>query len=71
MLALEAAVFGTIAAAMVAWAIGECRESRAAWTAGATLALVHSVVAFAAFYDGSHSIARIETMRQTAALTGI
>jgi hypothetical protein len=71
MLVLEIAVFGTIAAAVAAWAVAECLESRVAWTIGAILSLVHSLAAFASFYDFRHDIARSETVRQTAALTGI
>jgi hypothetical protein len=68
---IEAAVFGTIAASVVCWAIAECMASRAAWTLGAVLASVHAAVAFAVFYGGSHEVARVETMRQTEALTGV
>ena len=71
MLAVEIAVFYTIAAAVLCWALGEALGSRAFWTSGALLALIHSVAAFVVFYDGSHDTARAETMRQTAALTGV
>ena len=71
MLAVEIAVFYTIAAAVLCWAVAEALESRAFWTGGALLTLVHSVTAFVWFYGGSHDTARIETTRQTAALTGI
>jgi hypothetical protein len=64
-------VFGSIAVAVVLWAAAEILFSRLLWTAGAMLALAHSLAAFATFYDGSHAIARQETARQTAALTGI
>ena len=66
-----AAVFGTIAAAVIAWAAGEVLRSRAAWTAGAALALLHSVAAFGTSYAWSHAIARELTRRQTLAQTGI
>jgi hypothetical protein len=71
MLAAEIAVFYTIAAAVLCWGLGEARRSRVFWTSGALLALIHSVAAFITFYGGSHHTARLETMRQTAALTGI
>jgi hypothetical protein len=71
MLAIEIAVFYTIAVAVLCWAAGEALASRAFWTAGALLALIHSVAAFIVFYGGSHEMARIETARQTAALTGV
>jgi hypothetical protein len=64
-------VFGTIALAVICWAVGEGFGSRLSWTTGAALAIVHSVAAFVTFYDGSHDVARIETSRQTAALTGV
>ena len=70
-MAAYALVFVTIAAAVVCWAIGEALRSRAAWTAGAVLTLVHSVAAFGVFYGWSHEIARIMTARQTAEATGI
>jgi hypothetical protein len=71
MFAVEIAVFYTIAAAVLCWAAAEALGSRAFWTAGAVLALCHSVVAFMVFYDGSHDIAQIKTTQQTAALTGV
>jgi hypothetical protein len=71
MLATEILVFYTIAAAVLCWALGEALASRTFWTAGALLALIHSVAALLVFYGGSHEIARIETTRQTAALTGV
>lgn len=64
-------VFGSIAAAVIGWALGEAFRSRAAWTAGALLMVVHSLAAFAFFYDWSHDTARRITRQQTAALTGI
>jgi MFS family permease len=69
--AVELLVFGTIAAGVLSWAAGEVLASRAWWTAGALLTLLHSVVAFFVFYEGSHQIAQAETMKQTAALTGV
>jgi hypothetical protein len=71
MTAVELVVFGTIALAVWCWALAEIFRQRALWAAGAVLALVHSVAAFITFYDGSHAVARAETMRGTAALTGI
>jgi len=71
MLAVEIAVFYTIAAAVLCWGLAEALKSRALWTAGAMLALIHSAAAFVWFYGGSHETARLETMRQTAALTGL
>jgi hypothetical protein len=68
---LPAAVFVTIAGAVVCWAAGEALRSRIAWSLGALLALVHASVAFAVFYDWSHDAARLATIRQTEALTGI
>lgn len=65
------AVFGTITAAVVAWAAGEVLGSRAAWTVGAALALLHSVAAFGTFYAWNHGIAREMTRRQTLAQTGV
>jgi hypothetical protein len=69
-MAAHALVFGTIAAAVISWAIGETRRSRAAWTVGAVLTLVHAVAAFGVFYHWSHEIARTTTAQQTLA-TGI
>ena len=68
--AIEIAVFYTIAAAVMCWALGEAFESRPFWTAGGLLALAHAVAAFLVFYEGSHETARIEIMKQTAASTG-
>ena len=65
------AVFGTITAAVVAWAIAEVFRSRTAWAAGALLAGLHSLAAFEAFYGWSHDIALEMTRRQTAALIGV
>lgn len=67
----EVAVFWTIAAAVVCWALGEALRSRAWWTAGALLACIHSLAAFGVFYGWSHETARVMTTRQTAALTGV
>jgi hypothetical protein len=69
--AQELAVFGTIAAGVAAWAVAEARGSRTWWTLAALLTLIHSIVAFFVFYDGSHARAQAETMKQTAALTGV
>jgi len=71
MLAVEIAVFYTITAAVLCWAVAEALASRVFWTAGALLALLHSAAAFVVFYEGSHETARAETMRQTAELTGL
>jgi hypothetical protein len=71
MTAVDIAVFATIAAAVLCWALGEALPSRAFWTSGALLALIHSAAAFVVFYDGSHATAKAETMRQTAELTGV
>jgi hypothetical protein len=71
MSAAEGAVFATIAGAVVCWAAGEALQSRAAWALGALLALLHALLAFLVFYGWSHEVARVSTMRQTEALTGI
>ena len=71
MAALPLLVFGSIAVAVVLWALAEIRTSRTLWTAAAALTVLHSAAAFHAFYGGSHAVARDETARQTAALTGI
>jgi hypothetical protein len=65
------AVFGTITAAVFAWAIAEIFRSRIAWTAGAVLSTLHSVAASGTFYAWSHDVAREMTRRQTEAQTGI
>jgi hypothetical protein len=70
-LGAEIAVFYTIAGAVLCWACAEASRSRSLWTAGAILALVHSIAAFVVFYDGSHDTARLQTMWQTEALTGL
>lgn len=75
----ELAIFGSIAGAIVAWAVGEWwrddpvrwREARMAWTCGASLMTVHSAAAFMLLYGGSHDAALAATARQTAALTGV
>jgi hypothetical protein len=64
-------VFASISAAVVCWAAGEVRRSRAWWTAGAALAFIHSIAAFGVFFAWSHETARVMTAQQTAALTGI
>ena len=69
--AVELLVFASVAGAVILWALGEVFTSRVMWTSGAVLMTVHSIAAFLLFYDGSHAIARVETMRQTEALTGI
>lgn len=71
MAAAELLVFGTIALAVGCWAVGEAFRNRACWVLGALLTTVHSVAAFVTIYGGSHDIARRETARQTAALTGL
>lgn len=68
---VDIAVFYTISAAVLCWAAGEAYRSRVFWSAGALLALLHSMAAFVLVYDGSHDTARAETTRQTAALTGV
>ena len=75
----QVAVFWTIAASTVAWAIAECWRvlgrqmplARLVWSAGAAAMTVHAVSAFAIVYRGSHEVALAETARQTAALTGL
>lgn len=74
--AAEFLVFGSIAAAVICWAMAEILRPRHPgwgwlWTAGALLTLLHSLAAFVVFYDSSHAVARDETMRQTQRLTGI
>jgi hypothetical protein len=70
-LAVEILVFGTVGASVLCWGVAEAARHRGLWAAGALLMLVHSAAAFHFFYDGSHEVARVETARQTAALTGI
>lgn len=67
---VEFLVFGTISMSVVCWAGAEALRHRRLWAAGALLAIVHATAAFVSFYGGSHETARVETMRQTAALTG-
>jgi hypothetical protein len=64
-------VFATISAAVMCWAAAEILRSRLCWTAGALLALIHSLAAFGVFYGWSHETAREMTMKQTFALTGV
>ena len=64
-------VFATIAGAIVCWAGGEWFRSRTLWTAGAVLAITHSIAAFGVFHGWSHDAAYIATAQQTAALTGL
>jgi hypothetical protein len=71
MTAAELVVFVTVAAAVVCWSAAEVSRSRALWTAGASLMVVHAAAAFGVFYDWSHATARDATMRQTATLTGL
>jgi hypothetical protein len=71
MSAVELGVFGTISAAVICWAAAEALANRTLWSAAALLALINSAAAFMTFYDGQHDVARVETARQTAALTGI
>ena len=68
---VDLAVFLSIAAAVLSWSLAEALQSRTLWTAGAALALIHSITAFGVFYGWSHEIARRMTTQQTAALTGI
>lgn len=44
--------------------------SRWLWTAGLAFYLIHSIAAFARFYDWSHAVALEETAAQTLAATG-
>jgi hypothetical protein len=69
--AAEIAVFGTIAVATIAWALGTSLPSRGWWTAGAIAALVHVAAAFHVFHHWSHGSAVMATARQTGALTGL
>ena len=71
LIVIETAVFASIAAGVVCWAIGEAGRSRIWWTAGAVLTLLHSIAAFGLVYGWSHDTARRLTAQQTAALTGI
>lgn len=64
-------VFGTIALAVVCWALAEFLQSRVLWACGAGLAIMHSAAAFHVFYNWSHDTAREQTMQQTVALTGV
>lgn len=68
---VELLVFGTISLSVLCWAGAEALRHRWLWAAGAFLAIVHATTAFVTFYGSSHDIARVETMRQTAALTGL
>jgi hypothetical protein len=60
---VDLAVFVSIAAGVVCWALGEARRSRLWW--------IHSIAAFSLFYGWSHETARRLTAQQTAALTGV
>jgi hypothetical protein len=68
---IDLAVFASIAAGVVCWALGEALRSRNFWTAGAILTLIHSIAAFGLFYGWNHETARLLTAQQSAALTGI
>jgi hypothetical protein len=71
----EAAVFGAVAGAIVAWAASQAvrdwQVARLWWNLGALLMVAHSAVAFLVFYSGSHAAALAATARQTAALMGV
>jgi hypothetical protein len=64
-------VFGTVAAAVAAWALSQLLHSRAWWATAAALMVIHAAAAFDVFYDWSHVTARELTMQQTAKLTGM
>jgi hypothetical protein len=72
-------VFGSVAGAIIAWAMaewwrdtpGRLVHARLAWTLGAAMMGLHSVAAFIILYEGSHATALAATARQTAALTGV
>lgn len=74
----QVAIFWTVAASTLAWALAECWRvlgwqmmlARLVWSAGVVAMTVHAVSAFAIVYRGSHEVALAETARQTAALTG-
>ena len=73
------AVFWTIAAAVVAWALAECCRlagaqlhlARAVWTVGAAAMVIHAAAAFAILYEGSQAVALAAVARQTAAIAGV
>jgi hypothetical protein len=73
------AVFWTIAAAMIAWALTECCRlaaaqlhlARAVWTVGALAMVIHAAAAFALVYEGSQDVALAAVARQTAGITGV
>jgi len=71
MSAAEFLVFASISCSVACWAIGDAMRWRAAWMAGALLALTHSVAAFGFFYQWSHATAERLTTAQSAALTGV
>ena len=71
---------GTIVAATLSYAAAEWvrfrrpeawRGARLAWTAGASLALVHAALAFHFRHGWSHREALLSTASQTAAVTGL
>jgi hypothetical protein len=73
------AVFWTIAAAMIAWALADCCRlaavqlhlARVVWTAGAAAMVVHAAAAYALLYDGRQDVALAAVARQTAASAGV
>jgi hypothetical protein len=67
----QLAVFGTIAASTMAWALAEWRRSRTLWAIGAILATIHSAAAFEVFYGWSHDAAVVATAHQTRAVFGV
>jgi len=69
--AAEIAVFGTIAVATIAWALGTSLPSRGWWTIGAAAALIHVAAAFHVFHHWSHQSAVLATAKQTGAVIGI
>jgi hypothetical protein len=69
--AVEIAVFGTIAVATIAWALGTSLASRGWWTVGAIAAFLHIAAAFHMFHHWSHQSAVLATARQTGAVTGV
>jgi hypothetical protein len=71
MAAVDLLVYGSVAAAVTAWALARILGSRALWTSAVVLMVLHSIAAFITVYDGSHVIAETATRQQTAALTGI
>ncbi len=76
--ALELLTRASIWLSVGCWALGVAAliqrkadaGSRRLWTAGLLLYLVHSILAFARFYDWSHAMAFEETAAQTLMATG-